>query len=193
MNNCILSTILPAGKLNNASDNSSSHSKQSCPPPTRCAQDITRLPQRLTVSVPTRCATIKVASVSDMNNQDGDQWYTLPVTILNSSSRVPLNCSVVALVEFYLTCLFTLLKENSITEQQKLSHLPNGIMRKSGYSPNATCRICFYHAGTSRGISGIHSVLDEEGDMIVYYVKSCCLRHYSICLQVELLTVCSYS
>ena len=80
------------------------------------------------VSVPTHCATIKVASVSDMNNQDGDQWYTLyhAVTILNSSSRVPLNCVValqgdeqspshgimVCFISLSLD-LFTLLKENS--------------------------------------------------------------------------------
>ena len=190
MNNCILSTILPAGKLNNASDNSSSHSKQSCAPPTRCAQDITRLPQRLTVSVPTRCATIKVASVSDMNNQDGDQWYTLPVAILNSSSRVPLNC-VVALQgdeqspsHGIMVCFISLsvhiiegeFEEKSLNNTISSAELTHCIQRKSGYSPNgrATFRICFYHAGTILVSVGIHSVLDEEGlECIGYNVNLC--------------------
>jgi len=54
------------------------------------------LPQRLRVSVPIHCATIKAVTDSsvEMIPKDGDEWLTLTVSIVDSSSEAPLRCIV---------------------------------------------------------------------------------------------------
>ena len=59
-------------------------------------QTVMPLPQRLRVSVPIHCATIKAVTDSsvEMIPKDGDEWLTLTVSIVDSFSETPLRCIV---------------------------------------------------------------------------------------------------
>lgn len=59
-------------------------------------QTVMPLPQRLRISVPIHCATIKavIDRSVEMNPKDGDEWLTLTVSIVDSSSETPLRCIV---------------------------------------------------------------------------------------------------
>ena len=148
-----------------------------------CPHTITPLPQKLTVRGPSiRCATVKVVFGPDRTPQGCDQWYTLPVLVINSSSGTPLNC-IVALkgdkpVPFQGTMVCYLLLNIHLIEDEKSQEstqpptLPtHHIERRSEYTANgrATYRICFY-TETSYLISvGVYCVQDEEGVECVGY------------------------
>ena len=125
-----------------------------------------------------------------MNNQDGDHWYTIPVSIMDSITRIPLNCTVTVQDDklspnhCVMVCFIAFSVELIQVEDECLSNTCSSaksshcIQRKSEYSPNgkATFRICFYHAGTILVSVGIHSILDEEGmECIGYNVDQCVL------------------
>ena len=62
-------------------------------------QTVMPFPQRLQISVPIHCATVKAVSTELSDNpervpQDDDTWLPLAVSIRDSSSGVPLSCVV---------------------------------------------------------------------------------------------------
>ena len=135
---------------------------------------ITPIPQQLTIKGPRgRFNTVKVVPDANKTPENVDQWYTLPVAIVDSSSNRPLNC-VVALKgdmqapgEGTMVCYLMLNVED---EQSQASTDPptlptHYVERRSKYTANgrATFRMCFY-AETSYLISvGVACVQDEEG------------------------------
>ena len=135
------------------------------------------IPQRLTIKGPHdhfRVDTVKVVPGTDKTPENGDQWYTLPVLIVDSSSNRPLNCAVALKGDKQapagkgtMVCYLTL---NVVDERSQASADPptlptHHIERRSEYTANgrATFRMCFY-TETSYLISvGVACVQDEEG------------------------------
>ena len=103
----------------------------------------------------------------------GDQWYTLPVSILDSSSGAPVN-SVVALqgdqlapTDGMMVCYLsvTVVDQQSQGRAGTATPATHSIERNSEYAVNgrASFRMCFYVAETSYLISvGVVCVQDEE-------------------------------
>ena len=139
---------------------------------------ISQLPQRLTVRGPdNHFTTVQAVSVGydRRKPQDGgDQWYTLPVSILDSSSGAPVN-SVVALqgdqlapTDGVMVCYLsvTVVDQQSQGRAGTATPATHSIERNSEYAVNgrASFRMCFYVAKTSYLISvGVVCVQDEEG------------------------------
>ena len=110
----------------------------------------------------------------------GDQWYTLPVSILDSSSGAPVN-SVVALqgdqlapTDGVIVCYLsvTVVDQRSQGRAGTATPATHSIERNSEYVVNgrASFRMCFYVAETSYLISvGVFCVQDEEGVECVGY------------------------
>ena len=139
---------------------------------------ISDLPQRLTVRGPTNhFATVQAVSNGHERRkpQDGghasDQWYTLPVSILDSSTGAPVNCVValqgdqLAPTDGVMVCYLsvTVVDQQPSTAAALVTHY---IERNSKYTVNgrASYRMYFYVAGTSYLISvGVVCVQDEEG------------------------------
>ena len=145
-------------------------SPSSTPPHT-----ITPLPQRLTIKGPDNCfPTVKVMPCAlDKSPEDADQWYSLQLLILDSSSDMPLSCAValegdqLASSKDTMVCYLTLNVKNK--QSQVSANLPtlptHYIERCSAYTTDgrATFRMCFY-TETSYLISvGVHCVQNEEG------------------------------
>ena len=145
---------------------------------------ITQLPQRLTVRGPDNHFTT-VQAASDGHDkrrpQDGgDQWYTLPVSILDSSSGAPVN-SVVALqgdqlapTDGVMVCYLSVTVVDLRSQGRAGTATPatHSIERNSEYVVNgrASFRMCFYVAETSYLISvGVVCVQDEEGVECIGY------------------------
>ena len=158
----------------------SSSSMPQLPPPMP-PHTITPLPRRLTIRGPDdHFITVKVVPGADKTPEDADQWYTLPLSILDSSSDVPLSCAValkgdqLAPGNGTTVCYLTL----NVKTEWKLQGstdpptLPTHyIERRSKYTANgrATFRMCFY-TETSYLISvGVHCVQDVEGVEHVEY------------------------
>ena len=158
-------------ELRQSHSNSSSSLLQlpsSTPPHT-----ITPLPQRLRIKGPDdHFITVKaVPGALDAPGappEDGDQWYTLPLSILDPSSDKPLSYAValkgdqLAPSKGTLVCYLMLNVEN---EQLQGSADTYYIERYSAYTANgrATFRMCFY-TETSYLISvGVVCVQDKEG------------------------------
>lgn len=137
---------------------------------------IVQLPQRMRILGPASCfATVKVTSTTETTPQDSDQWHTLPLSIVDSTSDIPLNC-VVALQgdqhDFSQGVAVCFLSITVVQEEQ--SQVSTGqvaappayyIERKSRYEANgrATFRMCF-SAETSHLISvNVHCIKDNEG------------------------------
>ena len=103
----------------------------------------------------------------------GDQWYTLPVSILDSSSGAPVN-SVVALqgdqlapTDGVMVCYLSVTVVDLRSQGRAGTATPatHSIERNSEYAVNgrASFRMCFYVAETSYLISvGVVCVQDEE-------------------------------
>ena len=145
---------------------------------------ITQLPQQLTVKGPANWfATVQ--AVYDGHDrrrpQDGgDQWYTLPVSILDSSSGAPVN-SVVALqgdqlapTDGVMVCYLsvTVVDQQSQGRAGTATPATHSIERNSEYAVNgrASFRMCFYVAETIYQISvGVACVQDEEGVECIGY------------------------
>ena len=165
-------------KLSSGISNSSSHITTHSSCCSTITHTISQLPQRLTVRGPNNCfATVQ--AVSDGHNrrkpQDGgDQWYTLPVSILDSSSGAPVN-SVVALqgdqlapTDDVMVCYLSVTVVDLRSQGRAGTATPatHSIERNSEYAVNgkASFRMCFYVAKTSYLISvGVVCVQDEEG------------------------------
>ena len=140
---------------------------------------ITPLPQRLRIKGPDdHFITVKaVPGTLDAPGappEDGDQWYTLPLSILDRSSDKPLSCAVALKVDQLapskgtMVCYLMLNVEN---EQLQGSADTYYIERYSAYTVDgsATFRMCFY-TETSYLISvGVACVQDEEGVECVGY------------------------
>ena len=156
-------------------------------------------PQRLQVSVPIHCATVK--AVNNMEHRDGpekiphdgDEWLTLSVSILDSSSGTPLSC-VVALqgdkltpTKGHIICYLSLTVD-VVGDNQSKRNIPQSRnsepthfiqrCRRSKYIPNgkASFRLCFFQPDVNYIISfNIHSVYDEEGLECIGYT----VEHYT--------------
>ena len=123
------------------------------------------LPQQLKVSVPIHCATIKAVTDSNMHRipQNGDEWLTLTVSIVDPSSETPLRCLVVLQGDEHapsngqVVCFLSLTvssvgddqPQTTITLTRNLEpayHCQRS--RRSKYTPNgkATFRLCFFQA-----------------------------------------------
>ena len=161
-------------------------------------QTVMPFPQRLQISVPIHCATVKAVTTELSNNperipQDDDQWLTLAVSIQDSSSGVPLSC-VVALQGEELTTTkgqmicFLSLKIDVVGDDQLQMNLPQARNQKAAYfiqrhrkskcTPNgkATFQVCFFLADANYIISlNIHSVYDEDGLECIGYT----VEHYT--------------
>ena len=107
------------------------------------------------------------------------QWYTLPLSILDSSSDMPLNC-VVALKGDQLpqskgtmVCYLTLnVKDKQSQGSTSIPTLPTHyIERCSAFTPNgrATFRMCFYAETIYRISVSVYCIQDEEGVECVGY------------------------
>ena len=155
-------------------------------------QTVMPLPQRLRVSVPIHCANIKATSQEFSDSaeqipQDDDQWLTLPVSILDSTSEEPLRCVVAlqgdkhAQISSHTVCFLSLTVDVTGDDQNLETLEPAYYIQrctKSKYTPNgkAAFRLCFFQADASYIISlGIHSVQDEEGIECVGYT----VEHYT--------------
>ena len=158
-------------------------------------QTVMPLPQRLRVSVPIHCATIKavIDSSVEMIPEDGDEWLTLTVSIVDSSSETPLRCIVAlqgderAPTSGQMIC-FLSITVSSVEDsqpQKKLATTKNlepahycRRSRKSKYTPNGkvTLQLCFFHADANYIISmSIDSIQDEEGIECIGYA----VEHYT--------------
>ena len=110
----------------------------------------------------------------------GDQWYTLPVSILDSSSGAPVN-SVVALqgdqlapTDDVMVCYLSVTVVDLRSQGRAGTATPatHSIERNSEYAVNgrASFRMCFFVAETSYLISvGVVCVQDEEGVECIGY------------------------
>ena len=169
-------------ELQQSHSNSSSSLLQlpsSTPPHT-----ITPLPQRLRIKgLDDHFITVKaVPGTLDAPGappEDGDQWYTLPLSILDRSSDKPLNCAValkgdkLAPSKDTKVCYLMLNVKNKRSQASaNPPKLPTHyIERCSAYTADgrATFRMCFY-TETSYLISvGVVCVQDEEGVECVGY------------------------
>ena len=116
---------------------------------------------------------MKVVPGADKNPEDADQWYTLPLSILDSSSDKPLSCAValkgdqLAPSKDTMVCYLMLNAENK--QSQVSANLPTlptyYIERCREYTADerATFRMCFY-TETSYLISvGVACVQEVEG------------------------------
>ena len=144
---------------------------------------ISQLPQRLTVRGPAN-QFVTVQAVSGGHDRspqsDGDQWYTLPVSILDSSSGAPVN-SVVALqgdqqapTDGVMVCYLsvTVVDQRSQGRAGPASQATHRIERNSQYTVNgrASFRMCFSVAETRYLISvGVVCIQDEEGVECIGY------------------------
>ena len=135
---------------------------------------IMHLPQRLRIKGPDNCfPTVKIVPGADKTPEDGDQWYTHQLSILDSSSDKPLNCVValkgdqLAPSKDTMVCYLMLNVKNK--QSQANTDLPKlpayYIERCSEYTADgrATFRMCFF-TETSYLISvGVHCIQNEEG------------------------------
>jgi len=161
-------------------------------------QTVMPFPQRLQISVPIHCATVKAVTTELSDNperipQDDDTWLTLAVSIRDSSSGVPLSC-VVALQGEELTTpkgqmiCFLSLKIDVVGDDQSQLNFPQARNPKAAYfiqrhrkskcTPNgkATFQVCFFLADANYIISlNIHSVYDEDGLECIGYT----VEHYT--------------
>lgn len=161
-------------------------------------QTVMPFPQRLQISVPIHCATVKAVTTELSDNperipQDDETWLTLAVSIRDSSSGVPLSC-VVALQGEELTTpkgqmiCFLSLKIDVVGDDQSQMNFPQARNPKAAYfiqrhtkskcTPNgkATFQVCFFLADANYIISlNIHSVYDEDGLECIGYT----VEHYT--------------
>ena len=120
-------------------------------------------------------------AVSDGRPQDGgDHWYTLPMSILDSSSKAPVNCVValqgdqLAPTDGVMVCYLSVTAVDQRSQGRAGIATPatHSIERSSEYAVNgrASFRMCFYVAETHYLISvGVFCVLDEEGVECIGY------------------------
>ena len=153
-------------------------------PPSTLPYTITTLPQRLRIKGPdddfiTVKAVPGALDTPGAPPEDGDQWYTLPLSILGSSSDKPLSCAVALKGDQLAPSKDTMvcyLKVNVKNKRSQASTNPPTlptyyIERCSAYTIDgrATFRMCFY-TETSYLISvGVVCVQDEEGVECVGY------------------------
>ena len=112
--------------------------------------------------------------------EGGDQWYTLPVSILDSSSGTPVN-SVVALqgdqlapTDGMMVCYLsvTVVDQQSQGRAGTATPVTHSIERNSEYVVNGrvSFRMCFYVAETIYQISvGVVCIQDEKGMECIGY------------------------
>ena len=148
------------------------------PPSSTPPHNIAYFPQQLRIEGPDNCfPTVKVVPGADKSPEDADQWYTLPLSILDSFSDKPLSCAVALkgdkLAPSKGTCtMVCYLMLNVKNKRSQVSADPptlptHYIEGSSEYTADgrATFRMCFY-TETSYLISvGVHCVQDEEGYM----------------------------
>ena len=159
-----------------------SHSNSSCSLPQSLSSTpphtITPLPQRLRIKGPDdHFTTVKaVPGTLDAPGappEDADQWYTLPLSILDPSSDKPLSCAValkgdqLAPSKDTMVCYLMLNVKN---KQSQASTDPptlptHYIERSSEYTADgrATFRMCFYTETSYLILVGVACVQDEEG------------------------------
>ena len=153
------------------------------------------LPQRLKVSVPIHCATIKAVTDSNVHRiaQNGDEWLTLTVSIVDPSSETPLRCLVVLQGDEHapsngqVVCFLSLTVSSVGDDQPQTTIAPTRDLepayhcqrsRRSKYTPNgkATFRLCFFQADANYIIlMSIDSIRDEEGIECIGYT----VEHYT--------------
>ena len=154
-------------------------------------------PQHLKISVPIHCATVKAAKEHNNGGEnipkDGDEWLSLTVSILDTSSEtpVPLPCVVALQGDEHIgptgqvVCFLSLSVDAVEDHPQRNAAATRSPGRmyysersgKSKYTPNgkATFRLCFFQSDTNYIISlKIHSIYDKQGIEYVGYT----VEHY---------------
>ena len=157
-------------ELRQSHSNSSSSLPQS--PSSTPPHTITPLPQRLRIEGPDEhFTTVKVVpDALDKNPEDADQWYTLPLSILDSSSDKPLSCAVAlkgdkqAPGKGTMVCYLTLDVKNEVSQGstdppiQPTPYVERSTCNEYTADGSAKFRMCFY-TETSYSISvGVHCV-----------------------------------
>ena len=168
-------------ELRQSHSNSSSSLPQS--PSSTPPHTITSLPQRLRIKGPDEhFTTVKVVpDALGKNPEDADQWYTLPLSILDHSSDKPLSCAVAlkgdkqAPGKGTMVCYLTLDVKNEVSQgSTDQPILPTPYVERSTCNEytadgSAKFRMCFY-TETSYSISvSVHCVQDKEGVECVGY------------------------
>ena len=155
-------------------DHSNKSSNMSPYPLSMQPHTTTPIPQQLTIKGPCdHFKTVKVVPDADKTPENDDQWYTLSVSILDSSSSMPLNCAVVlkgdklapgkGTIVCYLT--FNVKYKGSQASADPPTVPTHYIERRSEYTPNgrATFRMCFYTMGSYLISVGVACIQDEKG------------------------------
>ena len=142
---------------------------------------ITPIPQQLTIKGPRgNFNTVKVVPGAGKTPENADQWYTLPILIVDSSTNMPLNCAVALKGDKQapagkgtMVCYLTLNVEDeqsqASTDQPTLPTHYTERMSEYTASGRATFRMCFYTETIYLISVGVHCVQDEKGAECVEY------------------------
>ena len=155
-------------------DHSNKSSNMSPYPLSMQPHTTTPIPQQLTIRGPRDYSkTVKVVPDVDKTPENDYHWYTLSVSILDSSSLMPLNCAVVlkgdklapgkGTIVCYLT--FNVKYKGSQASADPPTVQTHYIERRSEYTANgrATFRMCFYTEASYSISVGVACLQNKEG------------------------------